>query len=101
MSYRLKQTLQYGVLPPQAFATAKAQLPTAFPLESALAAKVSQPQPLWGRVENRKVLQYNSKSAARRGGTFLFGSRMTPKSGRRFSEKVMRKRKTFDERARL
>jgi hypothetical protein len=30
------------VLPPQAFATAKAQLPTAFPLESALAAKVSR-----------------------------------------------------------
>jgi hypothetical protein len=28
-----------------------------------------------GRVENRKSLQYNSKSAARRGGTFLFGAR--------------------------
>jgi hypothetical protein len=48
MSYRLRQTLQYGVLPPQAFATAKAQLPTAFPLESALAAKVSRLRALWG-----------------------------------------------------
>jgi hypothetical protein len=47
MSYRLKQTLQYGVTPPQAFATAKTQLPTAFPLESALAANLSpQIQPL-------------------------------------------------------
>ncbi|MGZ3269137.1 MAG: aminotransferase class III-fold pyridoxal phosphate-dependent enzyme, partial [Croceibacterium sp.] len=66
------------MLPPQAFATAKTQLPTAFPLESALAAKVSQPRVLWGRVENRKVLQYNSKSAARRGGTFLFGQAHDP-----------------------
>jgi hypothetical protein len=73
MSYRLKETLQYGVLPLQAFATAKAQLPTAFPLESALTAKVSRLPAFCGRVENRKALQYNSKSAARRGGTFLFG----------------------------
>jgi hypothetical protein len=81
MSYWLIQTLQYGVTPPQAFATANAQLPTAFPLESALAAKVSPAVQGQARVENRKALQYNSKSAARRGGTFLFGARARCRKG--------------------
>jgi hypothetical protein len=107
MSYRLKQTLQYGVTPPQAFATTKAQLPTAFPLESAVAAKVSRERiiPKSGirfadkmlrrkgvNVENRKALEYTAKSAARRGGTFVFGRRMTPKKWVPVFGKVMRKR---------
>jgi hypothetical protein len=92
MSCRHVQTLQYRVTPPQAFATPGTHLPTGFPLESALAANLSQVthgpaqrKPVLGQehgprqagnaasVENRKALQYNLKSAARRGGTFLFG----------------------------
>jgi hypothetical protein len=48
MSYQLSQTLQYGVTPPQAFATIHAQLTTGFPLESALAANLSPQRPLAG-----------------------------------------------------
>jgi hypothetical protein len=54
MSYRLKQTLQYGVTPPQAFATVKTQLPTAFPLESGLAANLS-PQRSMPRANRRPL----------------------------------------------
>jgi hypothetical protein len=64
MSYRLIKTLQYGVAPPQAFAIAYAQLPTAFPLESAVAAKVSR-----ARVIPKSGIRFSDKMIAKKGPT--------------------------------
>ncbi|MGH6683504.1 MAG: hypothetical protein ACRECA_06190 [Pseudolabrys sp.] len=91
MSYYLFKTLQYGVTLVQAFATPHTQLPTAFPLESAVAANLSQRGLLLSRVDSARPRNRMKKVPPGEAAHFVFGLRMILESGHRFSEKIMRR----------